>query len=88
MTVSATVVVVVGLLVGVRPRHVISRQRREVTSRAVHVVVVRMMSGVAAVVVGRGSESLTLNLISRLCKNRDIAISVVIVNSRVRESKS
>lgn len=87
MTVSATVVVVVGLLVRVRPRHVVSRQRREVASRAVHVVEVRMMSGVAAVVVGRSSESLTLNLMSSLGKNRDIAISVVIVNSRVGESK-
>lgn len=39
-------------------------------------------------VVRRSSEGLTLNLMSRLGKNRDIAISVVIVNSRVGESKS
>lgn len=62
----------------------ISRQRREVTSRAVHVVViVRVMS---RVVVG-GIEILTLNLSSGLGQDRNVSAAVVVVNGRVRESK-
>ena len=80
VTVGAIVVIVVGLIVGVRPRHVISRKRGEVSSRAVHIVAeVGVMPRV--VVVGRSSESLALDLSRRLGEDRDITTAVVVVHS-------
>lgn len=84
MSHSARVVVVVGLIVGVRAGHVVRGERREVASGAVHSVAV--VGVVTRVVVRRSSEGLTLNLSSGLGQHGNVTTSVV-VNSRDGESK-
>lgn len=81
---STRVVVVVGLIVGVRARHVVRGERWEVASGAVHSVAV--VGVVTRVVVRRSSEGLTLNLSSGLGQHGNVTTSVV-VNSRDGKSK-
>lgn len=76
--------VVARLIVGVRARHVVRRERWEVASGAVHAMAI--VGVVTRVVVRRSSEGLTLNLSSGLGQHGNVTTSVV-VNSRDGKSK-
>lgn len=74
----ARVVVVVVLIVGVRSRHVVSREGRQVASRVVEAVrVVGMVSGGRAVERRRG-ESLALDLVGGLGQDGDVHVVVAL----------
>jgi hypothetical protein len=76
----SAVVIVVVVIVGVRPRHVVGSQASAVATVVVGSGgIVRVVPG--AVVVGRSSQSLTLNLVSSLGKHREITTTVIVMRS-------
>jgi hypothetical protein len=84
MSQGSSVMVIIMLLTRMRSGHLVRRQRRQVTTRAVlAMAVVRVVS---RAVVGRRSECLPLDLVRCLCQHGDVPVARV--QSSVRHAES